>query len=109
MPNLPLVLHRDGTSTIKWWANGSHGTHSNYKEHSGHCMTLGSSMVISSLIKQKLNTRSFTKTELVAADDFMPILLWTNNFLGCKTSKSAKQFSTKTTKAPFFFRKMANC
>ena len=31
--------------------------------------------------KQKINTRSLTETELVAADDFMPMLLWTNYFL----------------------------
>ena len=44
-------------------------------------MILGSSMVISRLIKQKLNTRSSTETKLVATNDFMPNLLWTNNFL----------------------------
>jgi hypothetical protein len=31
--------------------------------------------------KQKLNTRSSAETEVVAADDFMPILSWTNYFL----------------------------
>ena len=29
----------------------------------------------------KLNTRSSTKTELVAADDMMPLILWTSHFL----------------------------
>ena len=31
--------------------------------------------------KQKLNTRSSTETELVATDDMMPMILWTNYFL----------------------------
>ena len=31
--------------------------------------------------KQKLNTRSSTETKLVAADDLMPTILWTNYFL----------------------------
>jgi hypothetical protein len=44
-------------------------------------MTLGQGMPINTLTKQKINTRSSTKTELVAADNFMPIILWTNYFL----------------------------
>ena len=48
---------------------------------SGGCLTLGQGMPITGSTKQKLNTRSSTETELVAADDFMPILLWTNHFL----------------------------
>jgi hypothetical protein len=49
--------------------------------HSGGCMSLGKGMPAITSTKQKLNTRSSAKTELVAADDFMPILLWTNYFL----------------------------
>ena len=37
--------------------------------------------LINTSTKQKLNTRSSTETELVAADNFMPIILWTNYFL----------------------------
>ena len=81
MPNLPLILHGYGTGTTKWWDNGSHGTHFGCKGHSGGCMTLGSGMVISGSLKQKLNIRISTKTELVTANDFMPILLWMNNIL----------------------------
>jgi hypothetical protein len=49
--------------------------------HSGGCMSLGQGMPINTSTKQKINTRSSTETELVAADDFMPIILWTNYFL----------------------------
>ena len=31
--------------------------------------------------KQKLNTRSSTESEVVGVDDFMPLILWTKNFL----------------------------
>jgi hypothetical protein len=44
-------------------------------------MSLGKGMPINTSTKQKLNTRSSTETELVAADDFMPIILWKNCFL----------------------------
>ena len=44
-------------------------------------MTMEKGSVYSSSIKQKLNTRISTESELVAVDDLMPLILWTNNFL----------------------------
>ena len=44
-------------------------------------MTMGKGAVISVSKKQKLNTRSSTEAELVAVDDFMPVMLWTKLFL----------------------------
>ena len=104
-PNLPLVLCGDSTGTIKWWANGSHGTHSDCKGHSGGCMTLGSSMAISSLIKQKLNTRSSIKTELVTTNDFMPILLWTNNFFRVQDFQISKMVLHQDNQSAILFQK----
>ena len=51
-------------------------------------MTLGKGMPITGSSKQKLNTRSLTETELVAADDFMPQILWTNHFLEAQGYKT---------------------
>jgi hypothetical protein len=84
--DLPLILRADSVPIPKWWADGSHTAHPNMRGHSGGCMSLGKGMSINTSTKQKLNTRRSTETELVAADDFMPILLWTNYFLeaqGC--------------------------
>ena len=39
---------------------------------------------ISTSTKQRLNNRSSTETELVAADDLMPHLCWTNYLLECQ-------------------------
>ena len=52
--------------------------------HSGGCLSLGQGMPITASLKQKLNTRSSTETELVAADNFMPMILWTNHFLSAQ-------------------------
>jgi hypothetical protein len=78
---LPLILRADSVPVPKWWAHGSHATHPNMRGHTGGCMSLGDGMPINTSTKQKINTRSSTETELVAADDFMPIILWTNYFL----------------------------
>jgi hypothetical protein len=44
-------------------------------------MTMGLGCPLSSLTKQKLNTRSSTESEVVGVDDLMPAILWTGNFL----------------------------
>ncbi len=44
-------------------------------------MTMGRGFPISVSIKQKLNTKSSTESELVGVDDMMPIILWTCYFL----------------------------
>jgi hypothetical protein len=49
---------------------------------SGGCMSLGEGMPINTFTEQKINTHSSaTETKLVAANDFRPIILWTNYFL----------------------------
>jgi hypothetical protein len=78
---LPLILRADSVPVPKWWVDGSHATHPNMRGHSGGCMSLGKGMPINTSTKQKISTRSCTETELVATDNFMPIILWTNYFL----------------------------
>ena len=78
---LPLILKADSVPIVKWWVDGSHGVHPNMRGHTGGALSLGKGVPISGSLKQKLNTRSSTETELVAADDFMPMILWTNYFL----------------------------
>ena len=66
---------------VKWWADGSHGVHPDMHGQSGESMSMGKGTILSGSSKQKINTNSLTKTELVAAHDAMPRLPWTNNFL----------------------------
>ena len=80
-PNLALRLSADSTVIPKWWVDGAHGVHPNMRGHTGGCVSLGGGMAVSSSTKQKINTRSSTETEIVAVDDLMPMLLWTNYFL----------------------------
>ena len=42
---------------------------------------MGTGFPIVTSIKQKLNTRSSTETEIVGVDDCMPAMLWTSLFL----------------------------
>jgi hypothetical protein len=78
---MPLILSVDSLSIIKWWVDASYATHGDCRGHTGVMMSLGQGSVIGMSKKQKLNTKSSTKCELVGVDDASPQLLWTRYFI----------------------------
>ena len=52
---------------MKWCADASHSVHPGMKGQKGVAMTLGKVAMCNSSIKQKMNARSSTGSELVAA------------------------------------------
>ncbi len=66
---------------LKWYVDGSHNVHWDCKGHGGAKFTLGEGEVSSYSGKLKLNTRSSTKTKLIAADMYMPEMLWSLYFM----------------------------
>ena len=81
MPNLALMLEADDMHVIKWWVDASFAVHPDMKSHTGGTMSLGRGSAYSVCTRQKLNTRSSTESELVAVDDVMPLIMWTQYFL----------------------------
>ena len=79
--DIPLTLEWDGLNIVRWWADASFATHADMKGHTGGVMSMGKGAVISVSRKQRLNSRSSTETELIGADDMMPVLLWSINFI----------------------------
>ena len=47
----------------------------------GAMMTLGRGALVSGSTKQRLNCKSSTDTEIVAVDNYMPIILWCSYFI----------------------------
>jgi hypothetical protein len=76
-----LVLSVDNPQVIKWYVDASFAVHPDFKSHTGGVMTYGGGAVQTISRKQKLNTRSSTKAELVGADDAATLILWTKLFL----------------------------
>ena len=76
-----LILRADSLSVVKWYADAAFDVHQDMKSHSGVVMTMGKGAIISSSRKQKLNTRSSTEAELVAADDALTSIMWTKLFM----------------------------
>ena len=61
------------------------------KSHTGGLITLGKGCLYGTFIRQKLNTKSSTEFEIVAAADVLPQIIWTSYFIkeqGCRVGKS---------------------
>ena len=86
--DLVLTLSADGTWVIKWYVDAAYAVHKDMKGHTGGMMTLGEGATNASSLKQKINTKSSTESELVGADDMMGSILWTNYFLEAQGYKS---------------------
>ena len=78
---MPLTLRARGTNIVKWWVDRSYAVHPDMRSQTGGTMSLGKGAIISTSIKQKMNKKSLTETESIAADNLMPYILWTNYFL----------------------------
>jgi hypothetical protein len=78
---MPLILSANRSRIFKWWVDASFDVHPNMRVHSGGGLLLGRGFPIMSSTKQKLNTRSSTETEIVGAEDFMPVICWTRYFM----------------------------
>lgn len=62
------------------WVDASHAIHDDMKGHTGGVMSLGTGVIHGKLLKQKLNTRSTTESELVGLSGYLPCDLWQVNF-----------------------------
>ena len=79
-----LILSMDGKIPItKWYVDAAFTVHPDFRSNSGDLLKIGiaSGAVISSSLKQKIDTRSSTESELIAVDDMISKICWTCNFL----------------------------
>ena len=60
--------------------DASHALHNYAQGHTGGCIVMGDGVIHSSSTKQKINTKSSTKTELVGAREYIPYALWLIHF-----------------------------
>jgi hypothetical protein len=79
--SIPLVLGWDGTGQLLWSVDASFAIHKDMRSHTGAVLTLGQGALMSMSIKQKINTKSSTKVELVGVDDAMNFVEWIQLFV----------------------------
>ena len=86
---LTIEVTRDGeVILVCWFPDAAFAVHADFKSHTGGTGTMGKGVIKSISCKQKLNTKSSTEAELVAADDVVPSALWTRLFLLSQGYKS---------------------
>ena len=79
--DLALTFEANDTHMIKWWVNASFAIHPDMHSHTGGTMSLGKGSAYSTSTRHKINTKSSTEAELVAVNNVMPLILWTQYFL----------------------------
>ena len=76
-----LVLEVTNGLKVLAYIDASHGSHPNFKGHTGGLISLGHGVVHAKSSKQKLNSKSSTETELIGLSDYLSQVLWIRNFL----------------------------
>jgi hypothetical protein len=79
--NNVLNLEADDTNTLMWYIDAAFAVHADMKSHTGAVFTMGKGAIIGSSMKQKVNSRSSTESELIGVDDKIAKILWTKRFL----------------------------
>ena len=80
MVHLPLVVGADDSGRLTWNIDALFAVNLDCKSHTGACLTLGYGSILSISTKQKINTKSSTKAELVGVDDAMSFVMWMKHF-----------------------------
>ncbi len=76
---MPLILSADSLTSS--WVDAAYAVHNDCLGHTGAGMSLGQGMALSYSWKQKINSLSSTKAELVGIDDSLTYILWARYFL----------------------------
>ncbi len=69
------------TGVLHWHVDASFATHRNMKGHTGGVLTMGTGCPLVTSTKQKCNVRSSTICKLVAVDEMIGQILWTQLFM----------------------------
>jgi hypothetical protein len=86
---------------LMWYVDTSFAVHPIMRGHTGGGLTMGRGFPISVSTKQKLSTKSSTKSELVGVDDMMSIILWTRYFILSQGYGVVENLLLQTIRVPF--------
>jgi hypothetical protein len=79
--HLPLFLGWDKTGTLTWAVDASFAVHGDFRSHTGALLTLGRDAAMAFSMKQKINSKSSTKAELIGVDDALNFLVWVKQWM----------------------------
>jgi hypothetical protein len=79
--DLVLTLGVDDLNSLRTWVDALYAVHPDMKSHTGGMISMGTGALVCKSSKQKLNTKSSTKAELVGASDYIQNPIWSKLFL----------------------------
>ena len=79
--DMPRIMSAESMPVIKTWVDASYAVHADMKSCLGGAVSLGRGLIMSSSNKQKLNTKSSTKADLVGASSYLPTAVWSKMFI----------------------------
>ena len=78
--DLALALEPSECLITGWFVDGAFAVHNDHKSHTGGAPFIGEGAVNSISTEQKMNTKSGTEAEPMAADDVSGSIMWTRHF-----------------------------
>ena len=75
------VMGADSLHHLNTFVDGSYAIHPDMKSHTGGAMSFGIGVVHGRAGKQRMNTKSSTETEVVAASEYLPFNIWLRHFM----------------------------
>jgi hypothetical protein len=76
-----LTLEADDTQTMSWYIDAAFAVHADMKSHTSAVFTMGKGAILSDSLKQKVNSRSSTESEIVGVDDEIHKVVWAKRFV----------------------------
>ena len=75
------VIGIEDIEVLHTWIDASYAVHPDMKSHTGGCISYGLGIIDSGSMKQKLNSKSSTESEVVGTSDYLSRTIWVKMFL----------------------------
>ena len=75
------IIGADDLLKMQTFINLLHAVHEDMKGHTGGTITFGTDVVIVKSSKQKMNSRSSNKTEVIWNSEYLPFNIWFQHFM----------------------------
>ena len=87
MKDMKITLSADDLKSLMSWVDAAFAVHPDMKSHTGGAICMGRGVIMPKSIKQKLNTKSSTESELVGASDYLAFTIYATLFWGMQGNK----------------------
>ena len=79
--DMPRIIRADTLSIVQSWVDATYAVHPDMRGHTGRQTSFGHGLTHTECSKQKINTKSSTESEIVAASDYLAHTVWLAGFM----------------------------